>query len=85
MLHVPYMKAIIVGKVPFLASSVCWDTNDILSVWDILATPRWARPFIENQHSNLGIPKYKRHNPSKGEGKPAIYKELLVGREGKMI
>ena len=36
----------------------------------------WTRPFVENQHNNLVIPKYSRNNPSKGEGTPAINKEL---------
>lgn len=82
MLHAPYIKVIIAGEMLFWASSVYLDTNDIHSVWDILVTPRWVRPFIENQNSDLGIPTYKRHNPRKGEGRPAIHKELLVGREG---
>lgn len=84
MLHAPYIvKVIIVGEMLFWASSVYLDTNNIHSVWDILVTPRWVRPFIENQNSDLGIPTHKlKDNPSKGEGRPAIHKELLVGREG---
>ena len=39
-------------------------------------------PSPDEQGRLLKIPKYKIHNPSKGEGRPAIHKELRVGREG---
>ena len=53
MLHAPYNLIDIVGKALLWASSVCWDTNNTTYVWDILAKPWWARPFIENHHGNL--------------------------------
>ena len=49
MLHAPYSLTFIVGKALLWASSVCWESNNTTFLWDIL-----AKPFIENQHGNLG-------------------------------
>ena len=71
-------------KALFWVSSVCWDANNILSIWDILEYFGQAPSFLDDKQSNLGIPKYRRHDPSKGEGTPVIRKELIVWRKGEL-